>query len=175
MLEEHQIIASEFLLPENSYRVFNLDKAGFPLAGTLRRLKIISSKYVKNVYRLFPDTKTQMTVLSCVSGDGNYQKPLVIFPGAQPSYNLDRVNPSDYVLGRSINGWISSDCFFSWLANDFYPSIKEYVTFPIIVSISEFCRNNGVILYCFQVHASHLMQPFGVSVYGPLKTYWNEA
>ena len=113
----------------------------------------------------------KITVLGCVSGDGNYQKP---------------VNPSDYVLGRSINGWILSDCFFSWLANNFYPSVKEYVTFPIIVfmdghsshmnvSVSEFCQNNGIILHCFPAHASHLMQPLDVSVYGPLKTYWNEA
>ena len=43
------------------------------------------------------------------------------------------------------------------------------------INISEFCRNNGIILHCFPAHASHLMQPLDVSVYGPLKTYWNEA
>ena len=95
LLEEHQINALDLLLPENSSRVFNLDEAAFRLAGTLGRLKIISLKDVKNVYRIAPDTKTQITVLGCVSGDGNYQKPLVIFLGVQPRYNLDRVNPSD--------------------------------------------------------------------------------
>ncbi|XP_047138386.1 uncharacterized protein LOC124814600 [Hydra vulgaris] len=80
LLEEHQINASE-LLPKNSSRMFNLDKTEFQLAGILGRLKIIASKGIKNVYR----------ILGC----GNYQKPLVIFPGAQPRYYLDHVNPSD--------------------------------------------------------------------------------
>ncbi|XP_047139498.1 uncharacterized protein LOC124815197 [Hydra vulgaris] len=105
-----QIKASELLLPENSSRVFNLDETGFPLAEILGRLKIIASKGIKNVYRIAPDTKTQITVLGCVSRDENYQKLLVIFPGAQPCYNLDHVNPSDNVLGQSINGWVSSFC-----------------------------------------------------------------
>ena len=48
-------------------------------------------------------------------------------------------------------------------------------TSHINVAVSELCRENDIILYCFPPHASHLMQPLDVSVYGPLKKYWNES
>ena len=48
-------------------------------------------------------------------------------------------------------------------------------TTHINVAIGEFCRNNDIILYCLPAHASHILQPLDVSVYGPLKLFWNKA
>ena len=81
---------------------------------------------------------------------------------------------------------MSSDTFFSWLANLFYPSIASKVAFPIIlfldghtshlnVAVSEFCQERQIILYCLPPHASHILQPLDVSVFGPLKKLWNKA
>lgn len=184
LLEEHNIVATEFLQERNSSRVFNLDESGFPLAGTNGKLKIITNKGAKNVYRMSPDTREQVTVLGCASSDGSLSKPFVIFPGVRPNFEFQDVNPDDYVVGSSANGWMSADCFFGWLANHFYPSVVNKVAFPIIVfmdghtshinlAVSEFCREKNIILYCFPPHASHVVQPLDVSVYGPLKKYWN--
>lgn len=60
--------------------------------------------------------------------------------------------------------------------------MKEKVEFPILVfmdghsthvniAVSEFCRDNKIILYCFPPHASHIMQPLDIAVYGPLKNH----
>ena len=184
--EEHQIDAEEFFSNTNASRIFNLDESGFPLAGTTGKLKIITARGAKNVYKLAPDTKEQITVLGCVSAAGNFQKPFVIFPGVRPKFNLNDVQAEDYDLRTSHNGWISADSFFGWLSNLFFPSIQNKVTFPIILfmdghashinlAVSAFCVENNIILYCFPPHASHVIQPLDVSVYGPLKKYWNHA
>ena len=95
------------------------------------------------------------------------------------------MNPDDFDPRTLPNGWISADCFFGWLANLFVPSIREKVQFPIMIfmdghashvnlAVSTFCREQGIILYCFPAHASHTLQPLDVSIYGPLKKHWND-
>lgn len=186
LLEEHCINANDFLSTENGSRIFNLDESGFPLAGTNGKLKIITSRGSKNVYKMTPDSKEQVTVLCCADAAGKLSKPYVIFPGVRPKFNFEGVNPDDYYVGNSPNGWMSADCFFGWLANCFYPSVQDTVEFPIIifmdghtshinVAVAEFCAQKNIILYCFPPHASHMLQPLDVSVFGPFKKHWNNS
>ena len=102
-----------------------------------------------------------------------------------PMYRyISRVNASDFDLGFSPKGRISSEAFFEWLANIFFPNVKDKMPFPIIIfmdghsahiniAVSDFCRDNNIILYCFPAHASHVLQPLDVSVFGPMKRSWN--
>lgn len=46
-------------------------------------------------------------------------------------------------------------------------------TAHINIAVSEFCMEHGIILYCFPAHASHILQPLDISVFGPLKKEWN--
>ena len=91
--EEQGINAANFFCEDNANRIFNLDESGFPLAGTNGRLKIITAKGAKNVYRIAPDSKEQITVLGCVSASGDFENPFVIFPGVRPHFNLQDVDP----------------------------------------------------------------------------------
>ena len=185
--EVHGIDAKEFFTEENAGRIFNLYESGFPLAGTNGKLKVITTKGAKSIYRLTPDTKEQVTILGCTSAAGDFAKPYVVFSGVRPKYNFQRVNPEDYDLGRSENGWMTADCFFEWLSNCFCPSLKEKkVKFPIIIlmdghashsniAVSSFARQNDIILYCFPAHASHVIQPLDLAFFGPMKKIWNSA
>ena len=110
--EEHNIVASEFLTPTNGHRIFNLDESGFPLAGK-NDMKIVSEKGKKNIYNVSSETKEHITVLICASANGEFEKPLVIFPGVRPNYEFGSVSKDIYNLGKSPNRWISSDSFFS--------------------------------------------------------------
>ena len=43
----------------------------------------------------------------------------------------------------------------------------------INLAVSDFCRDHGIILYCFPAHSSHILQPLDISVFGPTKKEWN--
>lgn len=103
--DEHGIVAEDFLQISNAKRIFNLDESGFPLQGTNSKLKVIGEKGSKNVYKLAPENKTQITVLACVSAAGDYSKPLVIYPGQKlPRFNFGDVDADDYDVGFTPNG-----------------------------------------------------------------------
>lgn len=125
-------------------------------------------------------------MLCCTSADGSFSKPLVIYPGVRPKFNLEGVNADDYDLGCSPNGWISADCFFGWIANLFYPSVRDKVQFPIFIfldghsshiniSVAQFCQDHDIILFLLPPHASHILQPLDVAVFGPMKKAWNDS
>ena len=186
LLSEYNIIASEFITPENANRIFNLDESGFPLGGK-NRMKVIAEKGKKNIYSVTTESKEQVTVLMCASGDGNFQKPYVIFPGVKPVFHFKDVDPSKYDVGPTPNGWMTSEAFFEWFIRLFVPNLKERgVEFPILVfmdghsshlsySAVKCAQENNVILFCFPPHTSHILQPLDVSVFGPLKQFWNKS
>ena len=80
LAEEHNLDCKTFFVPENSHRVFNLDETGFPLCGS-NKLKIVTEKGSKNVYNVATESKEQITVLDCASGNGELQKPFAFFQG----------------------------------------------------------------------------------------------
>ena len=45
----------------------------------------------------------------------------------------------------------------------------------INIAVTEFCIQHKIILRCFPAHASHILQPLDVAVFGPLKKSWNQA
>lgn len=183
--DEHGIEAAEFLAENNARRIFNLDECFFPLAGNNCLLQAITTRGIKKTNRSAPDSRDQISVLSCTSAAGDFTKPFVIFPTIGPKLNIEGVQSEDFDLSTSQNGWMSADYFLGWLQNHFYPSIRDKVEFPILIfldghsshinlAISSFCRANKIILYCFPPH-SQTMQPLDVAVYGPLKKQWNNS
>ena len=169
---------------------FVLFPTGFALAGTSRgaKLKVLAEKGAKSVVRVTTETKEQITVLVNISAAGSYLKPMVIFPGlTYRNVNLESIDASKFFIGKSVSGWMTADTFFSYIANCLYPELMEKeVDFPVIVfldghsshvnmALSEFCREKRIILYCLPAHASHLMQPLDISVFGPVKQNWNSA
>ena len=184
---EHNLVASEFMSEENGGRIFNCDESGFALQGNAGKMcKVLAEKGAKNVHTINTDTKEQITVLCTVSAAGIYEKPLVIFPGKRvPNYHISDDIADGYNLSHTDKGWISSEVFFEWLANIFFPSVQNKATFPIILfvdghkshvnlSVSEFCRDHDIILYCLPAHSSHALQPLDVACFGPIKRKWND-
>ncbi|KAF2883105.1 hypothetical protein ILUMI_23077 [Ignelater luminosus] len=45
----------------------------------------------------------------------------------------------------------------------------------ISVSVLDFCKESGIVLLNFPPHCSHKLQPLDLTVYGPLKNYYNTA
>ena len=48
-------------------------------------------------------------------------------------------------------------------------------TTHIDLEISQFCKENGILLYCLLAHSSHITQPLDVGFFGALKNSWAKA
>ena len=64
-------------------------------------MKVITEKGNKNVYTVTTESKEQVTVLMCASGDGHFQKPYVIFPDVKPVFQFKGIDPSKYDVGHT--------------------------------------------------------------------------
>ncbi|XP_064641188.1 uncharacterized protein LOC135496014 [Lineus longissimus] len=169
---------------EHPERLFNCDKSGFPLC--VRTGKILAAKGVRSVYSFGNSNKSQITTMACFSAAGQYVPPLVIFPGKRmQNYLLQGAD--EFCHGISPNGWMDSEVFFEYIANHFYPVVKDMgMKLPIILFVdghashvnletAKFCWDKGIHLYCFPSHCSHILQPCDLSFFKPLKDEWRKA
>lgn len=114
---------------ENWSRIFNLDETGFPLAGSSggAKLKVLAEKGSKSVIRITPETKEQITVLGNVCANGQFYKPLILFPGqtyrATNITSLKTEDANKISVGISDSGWMTGETFFSYIANCFYDEL----------------------------------------------------
>jgi hypothetical protein len=79
-----------------------------------------------------------------------------------------------------------SEVFFEYIANGFNSWLNEQkVPRPVLLLIdghrthltlelSQFCSENGIILYAPPPNTTHIMQPADVGVFKPLKTEWKK-
>ena len=77
--------------------------------------------------------------------------------------------------------------FYEYIVIGLYPElVNKGVKFPVIIfldghkshislELHDFCNNVGIHMYCFVPHASHIMQPCDVGIFGPLKKEWRLA
>ena len=64
-------------LIDKSRQIYNCDESGMPLCPSSP--KIVCEKGEKNPSTVTSDTKTQVTMLACVSAAGECMPPMVIF------------------------------------------------------------------------------------------------
>ncbi|CAG2184852.1 unnamed protein product [Mytilus edulis] len=111
---------------------------------------------------------------------------MIVYPGVRFKYNpLEGFE--DAILGRSINGWMDSDLFLTWLRETFLPHIKaRKVSLPVVLFVdghsthisleaNEFSRRENFVMYCLQQHASHIMQPLDLCLFSSLKYNWRKS
>lgn len=183
----------EIFLAENGFmdvlndpsRIFNGDESGFSLCP--KSGKILAPKAWKNLYHVkLGNEKDNLTVLIVFSANGVTCPPLVLFPYIRPTRAVIDSMPPDWVLGRSETGWMNSEVFFEYVANDFNNWLMEkQIQRPIILfidghkshmtlALSEFCDRSGIILYALPPNTTHMLQPEDVSVFRPLKNEWQK-
>lgn len=158
---------------EDPKRIFNCDESAFYLSP--KDKQVLVRRGSKKVYcRVANDEKECLTVLVTIGADGSTPPPLVLFPYKRyiPSAIISQM-PSQWGVGHSESGWMTSEIFFEYIINLFFPWLKNNsIVLPVVlfldghssqinISISEFCKENGIIL-----------QPLDVGVFYPLKNCW---
>ena len=101
-------------LKDKPSRIYNCDESGFPLSS--RSGKVLAPTGGKVVNRT-SGNKQQITTLACYNAAGDVVPPFHVFPGVLFKENpLKGAVPNAY-MGRSENGWMTTDLFYGWLAN----------------------------------------------------------
>ena len=93
--------------------------------------------------------------------------------------------PPDSIGVANPSGWMSAACFTEFIKH-FIKYTKCSKDRPAVLILDnhdshistetiDLSKENGVILLTLPPHCSHKLQPFDRSVYGPYKTFYNQA
>ena len=129
---------------------------------------------------------TLVTVCCGISASGNHIPPFLIFPrvNAQNHWRM-MLPPGSLVEGHpKAIGWITRENFLSYLKH-FVKHTKPTEDSPVLlldnhqsyISLDaiNYCREHHVTMLSFPPHCSHELQPLDKTVYGPFKTFCNQA
>ena len=126
-----------------------------------------------------------VTVCCAVSALGNRIPPYFVFPKIrmQPHW-LDTVPPGSGMSGHP-SGWMTGENFLLYM-NHFVKYAKPSKDHKVLlildnhqihidVQVLNYAKENHITLLSFPPHCSHEPHPLDKSVFGPFKTYVNQA
>jgi hypothetical protein len=163
-------------------RIFNVDESG--LSTEHSPPKIVCDKDTVAQAITSPRTKN-ITIIGAANAVGNHVPPFYIFSGKRWSDDLlDGALPGSSG-GMSDSGWINRGLFERYLSEHFSKHVKLDKTGPptlilydghkshLSLTLTEWAKENNVVLFVLPPHSSHLTQPLDVGVFGPLKKYYS--
>lgn len=170
--------------------IFNADESGF--GSDPARLRAIGQKGVLLSRVTDGSGRESTTVLACVSADGGYLPPLIVFKGlsVQPRW----VAPDEFagtMYAATKNGWMEESTFYQWFTKMFVPHVVNIRTTQglqtqtallyfdghsshISIRIIQAALENNIKLIKFPSHMTDKIQPLDVCVFGPIKTAWDK-
>jgi hypothetical protein len=165
--------------------VYNMDETGVMLS-MLGTVKVLVGKDDMRDYRGARVKRTLVTAIECISGDGRYLDPMVIWPAATHRSNWTTFPTPGWQYACSDTGYTDSYISLQWLQRIFDPATKERARGKPRVLICdgfgthetlevlEFCFANNILLCRLPSHTSHKLQPCDVAVFSPLKAAYRE-
>lgn len=167
-------------------RVFNGDESGFQLCP--KTGKVLAIKGTKNVYNIDSNnSKECITVMFTFSASGETCPPMVVYKYQRIPQKVAEGIPDEWGVGRSDNGWMTSELFFKYIANVFYPYLKKQgIKLPVIYfldghkthityDVGKLCKELGIELIALYPNGTRILQPADVAVFRPVKAAWKDA
>jgi hypothetical protein len=165
--------------------VYNMDETGVMLS-MLGSVKVLVGKDDKRKYRGARVKRTTVTAIECISGDGRYLHPMIIWPATTHRSNWITYPTPGWQYACSESGYTDSHISLEWLKRIFDPETKErakgrprvlicdgFGTHETL-EVLEFCLENNIILCRLPSHTSHKLQPCDVAVFAPLKAAYRD-
>ncbi|KXJ15434.1 Jerky protein [Exaiptasia diaphana] len=179
-----EALTSQGSLLESPAQIFNCDESGFEF-DAINKI-VAAARGAKHVPRVSKGQHEKVTVLACASACGDTIPPLFIFKnksGRVPQ-SVKEDAPPGTLFASQKSGWIDKDIYLKWFLQLFLPSAPKERPIILVVDghkshVTEELINaavaNNVIVFCLPAHASHLLQPLDLSLFGPLKKGWVKA
>jgi len=116
-----KVLTNPDVLQEN---VYNMDETGIMLSK-LNSVRVLVGKDSKRGYRGARVKRTTITAIECVSGDGRYLNPMIIWPASTHRANWVTHPTPGWYYARSDSGYTDSYISLQWLQRVFDPETKE--------------------------------------------------
>ena len=165
----------------NASRIFNCDETGISLSPPFP--KVVHEVGAKNPCYLTGGSKTQITVLACVSAAGYAIPPFVIFDRQTLNPQLTKGEVPGTAYGLSPNGWIDMKLFCDWVFEHFLAYAPP--ARPLLLLLDghsshycpeaiKACAEEQVILLALPPNTTHIIQPLDRGCFSPLKAQWKK-
>ncbi|KAL7306367.1 hypothetical protein TKK_0001791 [Trichogramma kaykai] len=164
-------------------RIYNGDETSFNLCP--KTGKVLCPKAWKNVYEInVGNDKETITVLIFIAANGKLVTPMVVYPYIRLPQPVAESVPENWIIGKSESGWMQSQVFYEYMANGFNQWLTDNdIKKPILclvdghkshltMHLSQFCDDNGIILYSLLPNSTHILQPADLSIFKSLKSNW---
>jgi hypothetical protein len=171
-------LADSAVLPEN---VYNMDETGV-LLSVLNSLKVLVNKDDLRKHRGTTVKRTLVTAIECISADGWFLHPLIIWPATTHRSSWTTHATPGWHFACSKTGYTNTEISLYWMKYVFDPQTRDragdrprllicdgFGTHESL-EVMKFCFANRIILCRLPSHTSHKLQPCDVGVFGPLKT-----
>ena len=180
--QEFRSILAEYNI-NSPDQIYNCDESGFPLQSK-NSLKVCTDKWVKRTFQITSANKVSISTLQCICANGNVVPPAVLFPGKKMNAEYALGFPKNFHIGFTENGWMDTTQFYGWLVNHFVKKIPA--TRPVLLlldghsshidyHISKFCKDEGIILFKFPPHTSHVLQPTDRCFFAQFKSNFQQS
>jgi hypothetical protein len=165
--------------------VYNMDETGV-MFSILGSVKVLIGKADMRAYRGARVKRTIVIAIQCISADGTYLKPMVIWPATTHRGNWTTYNTPGWHYACSESGYTNSKISLEWLKRVFNPQTREraYGKPRVLIcdgfgthetlEILEHCFTNNVLLCRLPSHTSHKLQPCDIAVFSPLKVAYRD-
>ncbi|KAK5805975.1 hypothetical protein VI817_000233 [Penicillium citrinum] len=173
-----QELADPTVLPDN---VYNMDETGV-LLSVLNSIKVLVGKNDLRKHRGTTVKRTLVTAIECISADGRFLHPLIIWPAATHRSSWTTHATPGWHYACSKTGYTNTEISLYWIKHVFDPQTRDraggrprllicdgFGTHESL-EVLKFCFANRIILCRLPSHTSHKLQPCDVGVFSPLKT-----
>ena len=164
--------------------IYNCDETG--VTTVQRPVKVLAGKGIKQVRSMTSQEKGQLVTVCCTTNAvGNTVHHSWCFPRVYFKSHMLVGAPPGTSGSAYPSGWMTCENFVGYLKH-FIKHSKCSITQQVLLIIDnheshtsiealDLCKANGVTLLTIPPHCSHEMQPLDVSIYGPLKKFYNDA
>ena len=180
--EFFEILSQDPIIGVRPANRYNMDETGI-MEGMRTAQKVIAPSSTKKVWIKQQKRNTWTTIIECVSAEGNYLPPVVIWQGKsvqQQWFPDDLIQYENWKFAASENGYSDNDIGLGWLLEVFLPRTqcarsdwrllvidghKTHATDEFMLQ----CLENKVWVAWLPAHSSHATQPLDVGVFSFLK------
>lgn len=165
--------------------VYNMDETGVMLSK-LGSVKVLVGRDDMRDYRGARVKRKMVTAVECISADGRYLKPMVIWPATTHRANWTTFPTPGWHYAWSESGYTDSKISLEWLTRVFDPQTCERANGkPRVLicdgfgthetlEILEHCFVSRILLCRLPSHTSHKFQHCDIAVFAPLKAAYRD-